>query len=66
MRYGMFGRIGRAAALLLGLVPAAAGAQDYGGFNRGDRPGVFDFYVLALSWSPTYCESATQFTCTPS
>ena len=25
--------------------------------DRGDRnrPGVFDYYVLALSWSPTYC-----------
>jgi ribonuclease T2 len=23
----------------------------------GDRAGDFDFYVLALSWSPTYCES---------
>jgi ribonuclease T2 len=23
----------------------------------GDRAGEFDFYVLALSWSPTYCKS---------
>jgi ribonuclease T2 len=23
--------------------------------DRGDRPGTFDYYVLALSWSPTYC-----------
>lgn len=22
-----------------------------------DRPGEFDYYTLALSWSPTYCES---------
>ena len=22
------------------------------------RPGQFDFYVLALSWSPSYCEIA--------
>ncbi len=22
------------------------------------RPGAFDFYVLALSWSPTWCQSA--------
>jgi ribonuclease T2 len=33
--------------------------DDYGrGHNtRSDRsrPGVFDYYVLALSWSPTYC-----------
>ncbi|MFC6791155.1 ribonuclease T [Methylobacterium komagatae] len=31
-------------------------AQDYGGFGRRGSPGDFDFYVLALSWSPTYCE----------
>ena len=22
---------------------------------QGDRPGVFDYYVLALSWTPTWC-----------
>lgn len=40
----------RLAALLLALflgAPATAAAQD--------RPGEFDFYVLSLSWSPTYC-----------
>jgi ribonuclease T2 len=26
--------------------------------NRQDRSGVFDFYVLSLSWSPTFCASA--------
>jgi ribonuclease T2 len=25
--------------------------------SRNDQPGVFDYYVLALSWSPTYCAS---------
>ena len=39
--------------LLTALGPAAAEAQ-----GTGDRPGDFDFYVLALSWSPTYCETA--------
>lgn len=24
---------------------------------RGERPGAFDFYVLSLSWSPSYCEA---------
>ncbi len=33
------------AALLLIAAPAHAGGT----------PGVFDFYVLSLSWSPTYC-----------
>jgi ribonuclease T2 len=36
---------------LLGLLGAAA-AQE-----RGGRPGDFDFFVLALSWSPAFCES---------
>lgn len=31
---------------------AAQGARNY----RGDIPGEFDFYVLALSWSPAFCE----------
>jgi ribonuclease T2 len=25
--------------------------------ERGGRPGDFDFFVLALSWSPAFCES---------
>ena len=25
--------------------------------REGHRAGVFDYYVLALSWSPTYCET---------
>lgn len=33
------------------------GAYDRGGWRgeRGDQPGVFDYYLLSLSWSPTYC-----------
>jgi ribonuclease T2 len=26
--------------------------------DRQGKPGQFDFYVLALSWSPSYCEAA--------
>jgi len=26
----------------------------------GDVPGDFDFYVLSLSWSPSYCENAAR------
>jgi ribonuclease T2 len=25
------------------------------GSSRADRPGVFDYYLLSLSWSPSYC-----------
>ena len=27
----------------------------------GDKAGDFDFYVLALSWSPTYCQRQGEF-----
>jgi ribonuclease T2 len=40
------------------MVLAASGvaAQD----RRQNRPGQFDFYVLALSWSPSYCEATAE------
>jgi ribonuclease T2 len=41
-----------ALALLLGLSGGSAAAQE-----RGGTPGEFDFYVLALSWSPGFCAS---------
>jgi ribonuclease T2 len=34
----------------------AACAQD----RRQNAPGEFDFYVLALSWSPSFCEAAAE------
>ena len=37
------------------LAPLPAAAQDVGGFAHRGTPGEFDFYVLALSWSPAYC-----------
>ncbi|MER2606258.1 MAG: ribonuclease T2 [Siculibacillus sp.] len=36
-------------ALLASLAPANA--------ERRDRPGDFDFWVLSLSWSPSWCEA---------
>lgn len=43
-----------AAALLAGTGDVAAQA----GRGGGDVPGEFDFYVLALSWSPGFCDAA--------
>src|ERR1700704_5953529 len=39
-------------------IPAAgtASAQD----RRQNAPGEFDFYVLSLSWSPSFCEAASE------
>lgn len=42
------------AALSLLCLGGAACAQGFG--QRGGTPGDFDFYVLALSWSPGFCE----------
>lgn len=33
-----------------------ASAQDH----RQNAPGEFDFYVLSLSWSPSFCEAASE------
>ncbi|MGC1776798.1 MAG: ribonuclease T2 [Xanthobacteraceae bacterium] len=43
-----------AALLAIMLVPAAAPAQE----RPADTPGQFDFYVLSLSWSPSFCAAA--------
>jgi ribonuclease I len=53
--------IHRSAALaafifVLFLTVTAAPAQD----RRQNQAGEFDFYVLALSWSPSYCEAAAE------
>lgn len=42
-------------AIALGVVSGAA-AQD----QRQNEPGKFDFYVLSLSWSPSYCEASAE------
>jgi ribonuclease T2 len=44
------------AALALGLTVGGASAQD----RRQNEPGQFDFYVLALSWSPSFCEASGE------
>lgn len=54
------GRLCLAAALLLAalapLGPAAAEAPQFQRRDSRNTPGAFDFYVLSLSWSPTWCE----------
>jgi len=45
-----------ALSFLLLIFARAAPAQD----RRQNTPGQFDFYVLALSWSPSYCEAAQE------
>jgi ribonuclease T2 len=43
-------------AITLALTLGSASAQD----RRQGEPGQFDFYVLALSWSPSFCEAAGE------
>lgn len=41
-----------AAALLVAVAALAPGA---GSWAEGERAGAFDYFVLALSWSPSFC-----------
>jgi ribonuclease T2 len=45
-----------AAALISVLAAGFAVAQD----RRQNQPGQFDFFVLSLSWSPSFCETAGE------
>ncbi|MCC6890211.1 MAG: ribonuclease T2 [Hyphomicrobiales bacterium] len=44
------------AASVFMLAAAAATAQD----RRQNQSGQFDFYVLSLSWSPSFCEASAE------
>lgn len=39
---------------------APGGQGSFGQDRRQNTPGQFDFYVLALSWSPSYCEASQE------
>jgi ribonuclease T2 len=58
VRAALRGALAGLAVLMLssaaGTGPAAA--QD----RRQNAPGEFDYYVLSLSWSPSFCESAEE------
>ena len=42
--------------VLIFVAAGMASAQD----RRQNAPGEFDFYVLSLSWSPSFCEAASE------
>jgi ribonuclease T2 len=46
----------RVVLVALLLTPLAAAAQDL----RQNEPSQFDFYVLSLSWSPSFCAEAAE------
>lgn len=49
-------RLAAVAALLLSISIASSTAQD----RRQNEPGQFDFYVLSLSWSPSFCGATSE------
>jgi ribonuclease T2 len=65
---GILGVAVAAIAMLLGVAADAQRAGNWGGFDRGSsqnsrqsktyEAGKFDYYVLSMSWSPSYCASA--------
>jgi ribonuclease T2 len=48
--------VGLLAQIAVAAMTGAASAQD----QRQNAPGEFDFYVLSLSWSPSFCEAASE------
>src|SRR6267142_3999609 len=49
-------RLAAFAALLLAISVISGSAQD----RRQNEPGQFDFYVLSLSWSPSFCDAVSE------
>jgi ribonuclease T2 len=52
-------RLATSSALALALIVAIPGAASASG-SQASRAGRFDFYVLALSWSPSFCAQAER------
>src|SRR5664279_1823751 len=57
--HGIIMRMSRlATTLVLALVATIAVARSHAHHDRGgDAPGRFDYYLMALSWSPSFCET---------
>ena len=55
-RLAMISRILISLAAFVALSASTVSAQD----RRQNAPGEFDFYVLTLSWSPSFCEAASE------
>src|SRR3974390_2760936 len=46
--------------LCVGAIGIAAVETAWAQDRRQNAPGEFDFYVLSLSWSPSFCEQAAE------
>ncbi|ABA05782.1 ribonuclease T2 [Nitrobacter winogradskyi Nb-255] len=49
-----------AASVLSWLILLAGWTADAAADQRQNAPGAFDFYVLSLSWSPSFCAAAEE------
>jgi len=50
----------RALAALAAIAVAFAASDRLAHGQEGSAPGEFDYYVLSLSWSPSFCEAAAE------
>ena len=57
-RLRQFSRLIISLTLAAGLAALAGGAKAQD--KRQNAPGEFDFYVLSLSWSPSFCEESSE------
>jgi ribonuclease T2 len=56
---GIICRIATFAVFFVAVALGSASAQDQQGQQR-NQPGQFDFYVLSLSWSPSFCKETEE------
>ena len=50
----------RRGLMALSLIVIATAGSAFAQDRRQNTPGEFDYYVLSLSWSPSFCEEATE------
>jgi ribonuclease T2 len=55
-----FPKIITSVALGLFLAASVSGCPAWAQDKRQSAPGEFDFYVLSLSWSPSFCEASSE------
>ena len=56
----MVGNVGRVACAALAVWFTVGVGELAAQDSRQNEPGQFDFYVLALSWSPSFCEASGE------
>lgn len=56
----MTSRIGSLFAVVLSVLFLSSHSGAFAQADDRNQPGKFDFYVLALSWSPTFCDGQRQ------